>query len=280
MPESVDAPEREDERVTTKQPTEEQMARDLEADLALCEGATYGPWVAFTDDGPYAGEVHSIAGAGATTPVLVTPEMDDRPDDIRFAAEAREGWPAAILRALAAERLLARTDWRECPGCRQPWPHPSLTSGLHCPACRFGTAEADVKRLTAELYRLAEQSGRRLAAVRKYLSAAGHALCHENRRELASAFGLEDEEATEDWPGLPPEGEFALRCIEYRQDLYGHPGPGSDAEAYEQEITRLKAELAGSRPPPWMPGTICGLALLAFLAGAVGASAVLLPFIH
>lgn len=52
------------------------QARDLEADLAICEAATSGPW--------------------------------ENEANIRFAAEAREGWPYAIRRALAAEEEIDR----------------------------------------------------------------------------------------------------------------------------------------------------------------------------
>lgn len=40
--------------------------------------------------------------------------------------------------------------------------------------------------------------------------------------------------------GLPPESEFALRCIEYRKQLYGCDGPGSDEEVYQAELIRCR----------------------------------------
>ncbi len=57
------------------------------------------------------------------------------------------------------------------------------------------------------------------AAVAKFLIANGHGLCHDNRGELAAAFGIEI--GREKWPALPPEAEFERRCGEFRQELYG-----------------------------------------------------------
>ena len=55
------------------------------------------------------------------------------------------------------------------------------------------------------------------AEVRKFLMASGHDLCHENRRELAEAFGLTDVLPK------PPENrhEFRERCHEYEDQIYG-----------------------------------------------------------
>lgn len=74
------------------------------------------------------------------------------------------------------------------------------------------------------------------AAIAKFLDADGHDLCHDNRQYLALAIGRPNDLQR----GLPPEQEFAERCIQYRQDLYGHQGPGSDAEIYEARIQELK----------------------------------------
>ena len=81
-------------------------------------------------------------------------------------------------------------------------------------------------------------------AVVKYLSAKGHDLCHENRQELAQAFGIEPNDLTQ---GLPPESEFAVRCVEYRKQLYGCDGPGSELEVYQAECQRLQNEILGNR---------------------------------
>lgn len=59
-----------------------QQARDLVADLAICEAATLGPWMASELD----------------KGVLIVR------DSAEFIAQAREGWPYAIRRAQQAER--------------------------------------------------------------------------------------------------------------------------------------------------------------------------------
>lgn len=56
-------------------------------------------------------------------------------------------------------------------------------------------------------------------AIRKFLSDNGHELCHENRKELALAAGIDL--GIEPWPTLPPESEFRNRCEGFRQQLYG-----------------------------------------------------------
>jgi hypothetical protein len=88
------------------EPTADDLSRDLAADMATCDAATGGPWIDMGDTEPYAGQVIATPGGKSLTVVFDSPEMDDRPDDRRFAVEAREGWPAAIRRALAAEAIL------------------------------------------------------------------------------------------------------------------------------------------------------------------------------
>lgn len=66
--------------------------RDLRADLELCEKATPGPWV-FVDS----------SGAIYRTTTVVE-------EDIEFIAEAHEGWPHAIRRAIAAEARVAELE--------------------------------------------------------------------------------------------------------------------------------------------------------------------------
>lgn len=65
------------------EPTPEDLERDLVADLETCEAASPDPW----------------------SPVRTT---SNHYADYVFAKEARNGWPAAIRRALAAEAEVAR----------------------------------------------------------------------------------------------------------------------------------------------------------------------------
>jgi len=71
------------------------QARDLEADLAICEAATPGPWT------------FDRVSVKREEYALLLSYLSTR-DDLRFVAEAREGWPYAIRRALAAEREIDR----------------------------------------------------------------------------------------------------------------------------------------------------------------------------
>jgi len=88
-------------------------ARDLEADLAICEAATPGPWM-FCEyehtrrDGTY---WHIRAGSGffddcSFQGFELASYMSS--SDARFIAEARTGWPYAIRRALEAEAEVDR----------------------------------------------------------------------------------------------------------------------------------------------------------------------------
>jgi hypothetical protein len=65
--------------------------RDLKADLELCNKATPGPWV-----------FNGISVLGAHG-LLIARTPNDA--DAEFIAQAREGWPHAIERALKAEEL-------------------------------------------------------------------------------------------------------------------------------------------------------------------------------
>lgn len=71
--------------------------RDLKADLELCNKATRGPWV--------------VDSSGKYPHVIVDIEQRDimgvycAKPDIEFIAQAREGWPHAIERAMRAEKL-------------------------------------------------------------------------------------------------------------------------------------------------------------------------------
>jgi len=71
-------------------------ARDLEADLAICEAATPGPWII---------EGSNVICRGYTLMIVAYAGSQN---DISFIAEAREGWPYAIRRAMAAEAEIDR----------------------------------------------------------------------------------------------------------------------------------------------------------------------------
>lgn len=83
-------------------PTVQDKNRDLGSDLTVCDAATDGPWVYMGDDKIFDGEVRTC------DKFILIADKSDRPDDMFFIAEAREGWPAAIRRAMEAEAEVKR----------------------------------------------------------------------------------------------------------------------------------------------------------------------------
>ena len=80
--------------------------RDLLRDLELCKKATPGPWIALPETcGPDGMEVYQEESMGCICLVGdPCPRGENRPtENMHFIAEAREGWPHAIERALEAE---------------------------------------------------------------------------------------------------------------------------------------------------------------------------------
>ena len=76
--------------------------RDLHADLALCEAATPGVWD-IELEGKWANVDTYIEGIPGYPYICQYCKVEDA----RFIAEAREGWPHAIRRALEAGELIA-----------------------------------------------------------------------------------------------------------------------------------------------------------------------------
>ena len=87
------------------------QARDLEADLAICEAATPGPWISNRDakDERFKDElIWGFNGPGFGAIAEVFQNYPEHVQNERFIAEAREGWPYAIRRALGAEAEVDR----------------------------------------------------------------------------------------------------------------------------------------------------------------------------
>ncbi len=80
--------------------------RDLEKDLAICGAATPGPWI--TDENPRCQLVWGPNNSGHGAIAEVRKYQEKWSDNLRFIAEAREGWPYAIRRALEAEAEIDR----------------------------------------------------------------------------------------------------------------------------------------------------------------------------
>ena len=77
--------------------------RDLQKDLLICEKATLGPWMAvdwfvYTDD----------AGIRIADCDFGSDGNPDGDENSAFIVAAREGWPEAISRAIAAEAEVER----------------------------------------------------------------------------------------------------------------------------------------------------------------------------
>ena len=82
--------------------------RDLKADLELCNKATPGPWEVFPPlCGPEGQTVYQVDSGGPICDVSDPyPRGDNKPqENMMFIAQAREGWPHAIERAMKAEAL-------------------------------------------------------------------------------------------------------------------------------------------------------------------------------
>lgn len=83
------------------------MERNLREDLEICYAATEGPWAADYHEG-HCVEATSIPSWGGGVIVASCGERADA----RFIAEARDGWPHAIERALNAEMKVAQMERR------------------------------------------------------------------------------------------------------------------------------------------------------------------------
>ena len=91
--------------------------RNLRNDLEICEKATPGPWIQekvqdgelFPDGTGYAGDFEPVNSVVTWIPNGEDADIETVVDwtltinDAQFIAEAREGWPEAIRRALKAE---------------------------------------------------------------------------------------------------------------------------------------------------------------------------------
>lgn len=82
------------------------QARDLDADLAICEAATPGPLVIcekyIVQDRYDKDDYRQAIFKPLHLPMISA--------DMKFAAAAREGWPVAIRRALEAEAKIDRLE--------------------------------------------------------------------------------------------------------------------------------------------------------------------------
>jgi len=118
------------------------QTRDLEADLAICEAATPGPWII---------ESSNVICRGYTLMIVAYAGSQN---DISFVAEAREGWPYAIRRVMELEKELERVRNE-----RDFWERNEYTLGLKVEQLEkeLEQREAEIDRLRNELNILQEQ---------------------------------------------------------------------------------------------------------------------------
>lgn len=109
--------------------------RDLAADLSICEAATDGPWEIFLSGSGY--YIHAVDYSQAGGPIAIH-------ENAVHIAEAREGWPHAIRRAMAAEK--AAQEFADIINVKQ----------------------ADVERLQAEVLFLRDQRDSLEATLQHY----------------------------------------------------------------------------------------------------------------
>ncbi|KKX56364.1 hypothetical protein [Brevibacillus borstelensis] len=80
------------------------MRRDLQADLKICEAATPGPWAVtgkyVVQDRHDKDDFRQVIFKAQHIPKLAA--------DMRFAAEARQGWPETIRYAMGLEEEIDR----------------------------------------------------------------------------------------------------------------------------------------------------------------------------
>ena len=82
--------------------------RDLEKDKEICDRATPGPWY---QEANYWDEKNTVLGRGVyqyDSYAKLLADMIDKEEDAEFIADAREGWPHAIERAIKAEAEVKR----------------------------------------------------------------------------------------------------------------------------------------------------------------------------
>ncbi|MDR9852957.1 hypothetical protein RJP21_05000 [Paenibacillus sp. VCA1] len=114
--------------------------RDLAADMTICEAATPGPWIRRAEFDRAIAKEYTLddvvsAEGGDMCHVVIEPSNE------RFIIEAREGWPHAIRRALAAE---AEVTWLKDSMRR--------LNGVHDEQCaRSAEYYAEIKRLRMAL---------------------------------------------------------------------------------------------------------------------------------
>ncbi len=77
--------------------------RDLKKDLEICEAATPGPWKWITKGNTVQSRAVTTDTGKCGIQKTICASISTKSNDAQFIASAREGWPEAIQRAIAAE---------------------------------------------------------------------------------------------------------------------------------------------------------------------------------
>lgn len=133
------------------------MKRDLHADLRLCEAATVGPWETGYDheEQRYCVEaVNEVSWGGG----FIVADCAYK-EDAKFIAEAREGWPHAIRRALEAEA--ERDELRKIVSSECPIDALDIVESLRVEKWhmqeRIAELEAEIERLKAQIEEMKDE---------------------------------------------------------------------------------------------------------------------------
>ena len=139
--------------------------RDLHADLALCEAATPGPWE-YHGRGYTGVAVWRAGGPGHGSIAELSPvnfgdkrQWAECENNARFIAEAREGWPHAIRRALEAEA--ERDELRKIVSSECPIDALDIVESLRVEKWhtqeRIAELEAEIERLKAQIEEMKDE---------------------------------------------------------------------------------------------------------------------------
>ena len=199
------------------EPTDKDLSRDLAADLLGCAAATQGPWFYPI---PNCKTIESVGAVrkGVTRAVakslLSFKSSDQCEADARMIAASREGWPAAIVRAQAAEAFKAWVHaWLDGAGVPHD-PEPEHTAQHGCRISgrmrfllsRATTAEADLaetQQWLSESDAAADRAEARVKELEAIVNAPAVALFADgreptqNERHLLSLLSWREKEAAE-----------------------------------------------------------------------------------
>lgn len=172
-------------------PTHEDLARDLAADLVLCEAAASGPWILHANG---AVPPHLWVFAPRAEPFMldtICSSCEHSRANLEMIVAARTGWPVAIRRALAAETEEKR-----------------IATILRIAERDYKARIADLEREIAALRQQVHGHADRIAAQSDLLSRRAEGPVHRAARNLLAVLRSPDPCA---WPDAADELDRALK---------------------------------------------------------------------